>query len=184
MKRGQAVALLALVLAMPCWLKAAENLAINPKLDYSDHNKSQGPLITGEHMEDGAEKGMPNYIFFYMEKCYNAKRQALITVHLYEKYKDRVHFVVVDLNKQPLSEPQKQLRQKYCFGLIPHETLLDKNGSAVFDYTGETDEATLDGWMDYLVRTSRGGGQQVQAANPPAEPTEPPTGRPGGRGRD
>ena len=103
---------------------------------------------------------------------------------LYEKYKDRVHFVVVDLNKQPLSEPQKQLRQKYCFGLIPHETLLDKNGSAVFDYTGETDEATLDGWMDYLVRTSRGGGQQVQAANPPAEPTEPPTGRPGGRGRD
>ena len=48
MKRGQAVALLALVLAMPCWLKAAENLAINPKLDYSDHNKSQGPLITGE----------------------------------------------------------------------------------------------------------------------------------------
>jgi len=164
MKRLGAALATAFLLAAPCGLKGAENLSIKPGLDYSDHNKKQGPLITGDHMDDGLVEGMPNYIFFYMEKCYNAKRQALITVHMYEKYKGRVHFVVVNLDK-PMSQTQKTLKQKYCAEVVPHETILDKKGSVVFDYTGETDQPTLDGWIDYALRVSGGVEQPTRAAN-------------------
>src|SRR5437870_5484988 len=110
MKRSGAALVAAFLLAAPCGLVGAENLVIKPGLDYSDHNKKQGPLITGDHMDEGLLEGMPNYIFFYMEKCYNAKRQALITVHMYEKYKGRVHFVVVNLDK-PMSQAQKTRKE-------------------------------------------------------------------------
>ena len=45
---------------------AAENLRLNPKLDYTSDSQD-GPLITGEHMEDGAAAGKPNYLIFYGE---------------------------------------------------------------------------------------------------------------------
>jgi len=57
--------LLALVLlALPLW--GAENLKLNPKLDYSSDSQD-GPLITGDHMQDGAASGKPNYIIMYGE---------------------------------------------------------------------------------------------------------------------
>jgi hypothetical protein len=56
---------LAIVLvAIPLW--SAENLKLNPYLDYSS-DSLDGPLITGDHMEDGAVAGKPNYILFYGE---------------------------------------------------------------------------------------------------------------------
>jgi len=45
---------------------AADNLRLNPKLDYTSDSQD-GPLITGEHMEDGAAAGKPNYLIFYGE---------------------------------------------------------------------------------------------------------------------
>jgi len=45
---------------------AGENLRINPRLDYSSDSQD-GALITGEHMEDGAVAGKPNYILMYGE---------------------------------------------------------------------------------------------------------------------
>lgn len=57
--------LLALLLAaIP--LSGADNLKLNQHLDYSS-DRQDGPLITGDHMEDGAIAGKPNYIFFYGE---------------------------------------------------------------------------------------------------------------------
>ena len=57
--------MLALVLvAAQLW--GAENLKLNPHLDYSSDSQD-GPLITGDHMEDGAVAGKPNYIIFYGE---------------------------------------------------------------------------------------------------------------------
>src|SRR5579863_5219146 len=152
MKRG--MLLVALILAAGL-ARGADNLKINPHLDYSDHNRKQGPLITGDDMDDGVVKGKPNYIYFYMEKCYNAKRQARITVHQYDRYRDFVHFVIIDLD-QPVNDVQKALINKYCFKVIPHTTLLDKDGTVVLDYTGETDEPTMAGWVDYIVRTAQG----------------------------
>ena len=56
---------LAIVLSsVPLW--AADNLKLNPHLDYSSDSQD-GPLITGDHMEDGTASGKPNYIIFYGE---------------------------------------------------------------------------------------------------------------------
>jgi hypothetical protein len=145
---------LALLLAAPCVLSAADNLVLNPNLDYSDHNKMQGRLFAGDHLDDGFEEGKINYIFFYFEKCYNAKRQARVTYHLYQQYRNQVHFVVIDLNLM-LPPAQMKLARKYCSGKIPHTTILDKNGGLVFDYTGEADETTMSGWLDYALRTAQ-----------------------------
>ncbi|HEV3254893.1 MAG TPA: hypothetical protein VG033_10820 [Candidatus Acidoferrales bacterium] len=46
--------------------QAGENLRINPHLDYSSDSQD-GPLITGDHMDDGAVAGRPNYVFMYGE---------------------------------------------------------------------------------------------------------------------
>jgi hypothetical protein len=46
--------------------RAGENLRINPRLDYSSDSQD-GPLITGDHMDDGAVAGRPNYVFMYGE---------------------------------------------------------------------------------------------------------------------
>jgi hypothetical protein len=58
--------LLASGLAVTANLRAAENLRLNPRLDYSTDSQ-EGPLITGDHLEDGAVRGKPNYIFMFGE---------------------------------------------------------------------------------------------------------------------
>ena len=47
-------------------LHGAENLHLNPKLNYSSDSQD-GPLITGDHMEDGALPDKANYVIFYGE---------------------------------------------------------------------------------------------------------------------
>ncbi len=54
------------LLAAPALLRAAENLRLNPKLDYSSDSQD-GPLITGDRMDEGAVPGKPNYIIIYGE---------------------------------------------------------------------------------------------------------------------
>jgi len=153
---------LALLLAAPWWLSAADNLVINPNLDYSEHNKRQGLLFTGDHMDEGLQEGKINYLYFYIEKCYNAKRQARVTYHMYQKYGDRVHFVPIDLNLY-LSSDQMKLARKFLFrsGDIPHTTILDKKGGLVFDFTGEADDTTMAGWLEYALRISSENEQQL-----------------------
>jgi len=51
-------------LAVP--LRGADNLRLNPRLNYSSDSQD-GPLITGDHMDDGAMQGQPNYVIFYGE---------------------------------------------------------------------------------------------------------------------
>ena len=55
---------LLLLMSVPLW--GAENLNLNAHLDYSSDSRD-GPLITGDHMEDGAAAGRPNYIIIYGE---------------------------------------------------------------------------------------------------------------------
>src|SRR5258707_14534257 len=100
----------ALAMAMPA--HAAENLKLNQQLDYTSDSQD-GPLITGDHLEDGAISGKPAYAIFYGEGCFNSKRQARRTVELYEKYKGRVQFVVVDLHRPPSPARQGLLNDFY-----------------------------------------------------------------------
>ncbi len=125
---------------------AGENLKINPKLDYSS-DSNDGPLITGDHMDTGAASDRVNYVLMYGEGCYNSKRQARRTVALYEKYRSRVNFVIVDLDK-PLSPAQSELVKNHYTGSIPHVTVLDKTGKTVYDAAGEVSEAEIGGVLD------------------------------------
>ena len=58
------IVLLIALVAVPLW--GAENLRLNSHLDYSSDSQD-GPLITGDHMQDGATAGKPNYIIMYGE---------------------------------------------------------------------------------------------------------------------
>jgi len=130
--------------------RAGDNLRLNSHLDYSSDHED-GPLITGDHMDEGAVTGKPNYVIIYAEGCFNSKRQARRTVSLYEKYKDRVNFVVVDLD-QKRSPTQLQLVKNYYAGSIPHVVVLDKSGKAVYNSPGEVEESTIAGILDKSLR--------------------------------
>src|SRR5271165_6540864 len=141
-------ATLLLGLAAPTF--AADNLKLNPKLDYTSDSQD-GPLITGDKMEAAAVSGKPAYIIMYGEACYNSKRQARRTVELYETYKGRVQFVVIDLD-QRLSPAQENLKKKYYTGYIPHVVVLNAAGDAMYNASGEVDESKISPLMDQALR--------------------------------
>lgn len=140
-------AILALALASP--LNAASNLVLNPHLDYKKNNH-QGPLITGDNMLDSIKPGVPNYIVFYAEYCYNAKRQARTTVEIYHEYHKRVHFVVIDF-EYGWSAEQNKLVWKYFAGKIPQLVILDATGKPVFNYIGQTPPDIVRKWLDAAI---------------------------------
>lgn len=129
---------------------AAENLKLNPKLNYTSDSQD-GPLITGDSMDAGFVAGKPAYVIIYGEGCFNSKRQARRTVGLYEMYKDRVQFVVIDID-QHLSREQKELKKKYFRGYIPHVVILDASGSALYNRSGEVDGAVISTLLDKSLR--------------------------------
>lgn len=66
MKKIVMLAMVAAALSVSANFKAAENLRLNPRLDYSSDSQD-GPLITGGRLEDGAVRGKPNYVFMFGE---------------------------------------------------------------------------------------------------------------------
>jgi hypothetical protein len=130
--------------------RAAENLKLNQRLDYSSDSQD-GPLITGDHLEDGVVAGKPTYAILYGEGCFNSKRQARRTVELYEKYKGRVQFVVVDLD-QPRAPVQQELVKKFYQGSIPHVVVLNREGKTAYNSPGEVDEAEISKILDKTLR--------------------------------
>src|SRR5437588_2611273 len=110
-----------ILLALPAF--AGENLKLNPKLDYTSDSQD-GPLITGDSIDAGFVPDKAAYVIMYGEGCFNSKRQARRTVGLYEKYKGRVQFVIIDLDHQLFSQ-QQELKKKYYRGYIPHIVVLD-----------------------------------------------------------
>ena len=79
----------------------------------------------------------------------NSKRQARRSVSLYEKYKDRVQFVIIDLDKQRPAEQQELVRQHYR-GSIPRVAVLDAEGNAVYNQAGEISESEVSRLPDGL----------------------------------
>lgn len=147
--RRVVLAVFALFLALPAAF-GGENLKLNPKLDYSS-DSHDGPLITGDRMDEGAAKGLPNYVIIYGERCFNSKRQARRTVSLYEKYKGRVHFVIIDLDLK-LSREQQQLVERYFENVIPHVLILDAKGKTAYDAAGEVEEEEISRIFDRLLK--------------------------------
>jgi hypothetical protein len=138
-----------MVLGLTVFAWAGENLKLNSRLDYASDSQD-GPLITGDSIDAGVAAGKPAYIILYGEGCYNSKRQARRTVSLYEKYKGRVQFVIVDLDKK-LSPAQATLRDKYYRGYIPHVVVLDGAGKALYNSSGEVEEGVIERAFDRAV---------------------------------
>ena len=129
---------------------AGEDLKLNQHLDYTS-DSHDGPLITGHNMDAGFKAGKPAYVILYQEGCYNSKHQAERTVDLYEKYKDRVQFVIIDLD-QPLSSAQQELEKKYFKGYIPYVVVLDGRGTALYNASGEVGEDVISQLLDKALR--------------------------------
>ena len=52
------------------------------------------------------------------------------------KYKDKVDFIVVDLDTQ-ISKEQRELKNKFYKRYIPHITIINKESKVVYDRSGE-----------------------------------------------
>jgi hypothetical protein len=141
MKKITSLLVMLLMLTGPT-LFAIDNLKLNSQLDYSS-DSIDGPLITGEDAQSGFVAGKTNYVIIYGEGCFNSKRQARRTVELYNKYRDQVHFVVVDLDTKRSPEQQKLVKQYYK-GYIPHVVVLDANGNALYNSSGEVDSKEIE----------------------------------------
>ena len=72
-------------------------------------------------------------------------------MNLYQKYKGRVHFVIVDLDLKRSPE-QQELVKKYYRGYIPHVTVLGKSGQAVYNSSGEVDESRIATILDEALK--------------------------------
>jgi hypothetical protein len=134
-----------------------DNLKLNQKLDYQS-DSLDGPLITGDDAQSGFLPGKTNYVIIYGEGCFNSKRQARRTVELYNKYRDQVHFVVVDLDVRRSPE-QQQLVKQYYKGYIPHVVVLDANGKALYNADGEVDSRVIEGLFEKSWAKSRQSGK-------------------------
>ena len=147
---SKALAVLALAAVVAANAFAADDLRLNQRLDYSS-DSADGPLITGNHFGAGVQSGQPNYIIIYGESCFNSKRQAKRTVDLYEKYKGRVTFVIIDLNIRR-SAAQQDLLKKYYQGSIPHVVLLDRFGNAIYNSAGEVGTDKISALLDEALQ--------------------------------
>jgi hypothetical protein len=121
---------------------AIDNLKLNSQLNYSS-DSLDGPLITGDDAQSGFVAGKTNYVIMYGEGCFNSKRQARRTVALYNKYRNQVHFVVVDLDAKRSPEQQKLVKQFYK-GYIPHVVVLDANGNPLYNSSGEVESKEIE----------------------------------------
>ena len=121
---------------------AIDNLKLNSQLNYSS-DSLDGPLITGDDALSGFVAGKTNYVIMYGEGCFNSKRQARRTVELYNKYRNQVHFVVVDLDAKRSPEQQKLVKQFYK-GYIPHVVVLDANANPLYNSSGEVESKEIE----------------------------------------
>jgi hypothetical protein len=119
-----------------------DNLKLNSKLNYQS-DSLDGPLTTGDDAQSGFVPGKINYVIIYGEGCFNSKRQARRTVALYNKYRNQVHFVVVDLDVKRSAEQQQLVRQ-YFQGSIPHVLVLDAAGKPLYNSAGEVDSKSIE----------------------------------------
>jgi hypothetical protein len=144
------VLLIGAILAISLPAYSAENLKLNQQLDFSSDSQD-GPLITGDHLEEGAVSGKPSYVIIYGEGCFNSKRQARRTVELYEKYKGRVQFVVVDMDRQR-SAAQEDLVKRFYKGYIPHVVVLNRDGKIAYNASGEVEEGEISKVLDKTLK--------------------------------
>jgi hypothetical protein len=132
-----AIALLAhlMVVGVPS-ARAASDLVLAPNLSFDDDSNPHFP-IKGRNLSDGqGSPGEATIIFFGTSNCWNTAREAERLVKLYPQFRNRIHFVIVDLRNVSLA--QQPLVSHYYHGYIPTITALSSGGSVIYNRAGET----------------------------------------------
>jgi hypothetical protein len=115
---------------------AASGLKLAPDLSFDDDSSPNFP-IQGENLSEGSvASGEATVIFFGTSNCWNTSREAERLVRLYPRFRDRIHFVIVDLNH--VSPEQQGWVSQYYHGYIPTITAIDGKGNVIYDRAGET----------------------------------------------
>jgi hypothetical protein len=115
---------------------AASDLTLAPNLSFSDDSSSNFP-IRGSNLSAGTiTPGHATVIFFGTTNCWNTAREAERLVALYPQFRDRIRFLVVDLNN--VAPAQAKLVALYYHGYIPTITAIDSQGNLLYDRAGET----------------------------------------------
>ena len=116
--------------------RAATDLQLAPDLSFSDDSSSNFP-IAGKALGDGTTtKDRATILFFGTAHCWNTNREAERLVTLYPKYRDKVDFVIVDLDHP--SSVQRELVAQYYRGYIPTIAVIDSKGAVIYNRAGET----------------------------------------------
>src|SRR5260370_10341947 len=110
------IAILSTLLA-PSRARAASDLQLAPSLSFDDDSTPNFPITSVDPQNASIATDRPTLIFFGTAHCWNTAREAERLVTLYPKYRDRLHFAVVDL-KHALP-PQQGLGHRYYHGYIP-----------------------------------------------------------------
>lgn len=115
---------------------AASDLRLAPELSFTDDSSSNFP-IAGTSIDDATvASDRATIMFFGTAHCWNTNREAERLVTLYPKYRDKIDFVIVDVNHP--SPPQQPLVAKFYHGYIPTIAVIDREGKLIYDRAGET----------------------------------------------
>jgi len=115
---------------------AADNLTLAPGLSFTDDSSDNFP-IRGDHLADAeVVEGRAAVVFFGASNCWNTAREAERLVTLHPKFRDRVSFIVVDVNHP--SEAQRPLLKARYTGSIPTLVVFAPDGIIVYARSGET----------------------------------------------
>jgi hypothetical protein len=115
---------------------AATDLALAPNLSFTGDSSPTFPIEAKQLGDTTIASDRPTVIFFGTAHCWNTAREAERLVALYPMYRDRVHFVVVDLKHA--SPAEQRLADRYYPGYIPTIAIFDKSGQVIYDRAGET----------------------------------------------
>lgn len=137
-KRAAAILLstVALLSIAASQVRAASDLQLAPNLSFTDDSSSNFP-IAGKSLGDATiAQDRATILFFGTAHCWNTNREAERLVALYPKYRDKVDFVIVDLDHP--SPAQRELATRYYRGYIPTVTVIDSKGNLIYNRAGET----------------------------------------------
>jgi hypothetical protein len=116
--------------------RAGSDLKLAPELSFDDDSSPNFP-IQGQNLSEGSiASGEAAVIFFGTSNCWNTAREAERLVKLYPQFRNRIRFVIVDLNH--VGPEQETLVSRYYHGYIPTITAIDSKGNLIYDRAGET----------------------------------------------
>jgi hypothetical protein len=115
---------------------AASDLHLAPDLSFTDDSSSNFPIAGNSIGDATVASDRATIMFFGTAHCWNTNREAERLVALYPKYRDKIDFVIVDLDHP--SRSQQPLIVRYYRGFIPTITVIDRKGEVIYNRAGET----------------------------------------------